>query len=251
MTYAENFFVERRNTARESAKAMVPWVRELVRPDSIVDVGCGTGSWLAEFRAHGLADVVGLDGDWVPREKLEIPPECFRAHDLCQPPKLGRTFDLVVSLEVGEHLPRERADAFVDTLVTLGPLIFFSAAVPAQGGTGHVNEQWPEFWISRFKQRGYRCFDCVRGRFWNDQRVAFWYAQNVFFFVAEAHVEDYPALAEAQRNHTLAGAAVVHPEMLVRKVNELSDPNSYSLRKFLRVFPRLLKRAVVSRMGRA
>ena len=55
-------------------------------------------------------------------------------------------FDLVVSLEVAEHLPKECADIFVDSLVRLGPIILFSAAIPQAGGTCHINEQWPEYW---------------------------------------------------------------------------------------------------------
>jgi len=250
MTYATEFFTDRKNTARESASAVVPWVLDLVKPKSVVDVGCGTGSWLAEFRAQGVGELLGLDGDWVPRDGLEIPTEYFQPHDLCKMSDLGRKFDLVISLEVAEHLSCDHANKFVDTLVGLGPLVLFSAAVPAQGGTGHINEQWPEFWIEHFKHRGYRCVDCVRGRFWKDERVAFWYSQNAFFFVAEAHIADYPKLLDAMLNYPLAGMAVVHPQMFARKLCELTDPNSYSLRRFLRAFPRLLKRAVLLRLGR-
>lgn len=65
--------------------------------------------------------------------------------DLTQPLSLGRKFDLCVSMEVAEHLPPSRADSFVADLVGLAPVVLFSAAVPEQGGTNHLNEQWPDY----------------------------------------------------------------------------------------------------------
>src|SRR5262249_37347034 len=83
--------------ARRSARVVLPLVLEFVRPRSVIDVGCGLGTWLAVFREHGVADVWGVDGDYVDRERLEIPAGRFLAHDLSQPLPLGRSFALVVS----------------------------------------------------------------------------------------------------------------------------------------------------------
>jgi 2-polyprenyl-3-methyl-5-hydroxy-6-metoxy-1,4-benzoquinol methylase len=65
---------------------------------------------------------------------------------LIQPLDLEKEFDLVVSLEVAEHLPASAADQFVNTLVKHGKKILFSAAIPGQGGQDHLNEQWPDYW---------------------------------------------------------------------------------------------------------
>ena len=67
---------------------------------------------------------------------------------------MNRKFDLVLSLEVAEHLPSECAEAFVESLVNLGPVILFSAAIPYQGGENHVNEQWPEYWVGVLSGEG-------------------------------------------------------------------------------------------------
>ena len=61
--------------------------------------------------------------------------------NLANPVDLGRKFDLVQSLEVGEHLPKSAADTFVETLVKHGDVVLFSAASVGQGGHDHINEQ--------------------------------------------------------------------------------------------------------------
>ena len=71
-------------------------------------------------------------------------------------------------LEVAEHIPPECADIFVESLTWgLAPVIMFSAAVPGQGGTLHLNEQWPAYWASKFAQHGYVLIDCLRPQLWD------------------------------------------------------------------------------------
>ena len=106
---------------RRSAEAVVPLVLELVPAQSVVDLGSGVGTWLAAFAARGIEDYLGIDGDWVPVDKLEIPRDRFRTSPLDRAFSLDRTFDLAVSLEVGEHLPEHAADALVESLARLAP----------------------------------------------------------------------------------------------------------------------------------
>jgi SAM-dependent methyltransferase len=240
MSYTDQFYEARAQTAQGSAQQIVPWVVKLIKPESVVDVGCGTGSWLSVFMQHGINDVLGIDGHWVPRDRLEIPADTFSPNDLSGPIHCTRKFDLVVSLEVAEHLPNTQADEFVQTLTRLGPLILFSAAHPRQGGVGHVNEQWPGYWIERFRQHGYDCIDCIRGKFWLNESVAPWYPQNMFFFVDNGRLQDYGSLIEAEKKFSLAGMPVIHPRQYFNKINELSDPTNYSIRKFMRVMPKLM-----------
>ena len=210
--YTRAFFAQQRAGSRASAETVVPLVLELFgRPASVVDVGCGTGTWLAAFREHGIEDVLGIDGSYVDRSTLELPPERFLARDLGRPFDVGRRFDLVLSLEVAEHLPEERAAAFVETLARLGKLVLFSAAIPGQGGTHHVNEQWPAYWAELFAAQGFVHVDCLRRRLWHDENVAFWYAQNLLVYVAGAELQRYERLARLHDPSERAPAALVHP----------------------------------------
>lgn len=105
------------------------------------------------------------------KKKLEIPEERFLSFELNNPFRIDRQFDLVISLEVAEHLPKECAATFVDSLTRLGPVILFSAAIPFQGGTDHINEQWLDYWAKYFQEKGYVAIDCIRKRIWQNDKV--------------------------------------------------------------------------------
>src|SRR6202022_1127194 len=149
------FFEGLGRESRLAASAVVPFLIDLLQPRSVVDVGCGTGEWLAIFRQHGVEDVLGIDGDWIPSDQLRIPASQFQRMDLRQGIQTGRTFDLAVCVEVPEHLPDGAGDALIAGLTRLAPVTLFSAAIPQQGGTGHVNEQWPTYWLERFAKHEY------------------------------------------------------------------------------------------------
>ena len=159
---------------------------ELLRPSSVVDVGCGQGEWLAAFAELGVAEYHGVDGAYVADDQLLIPRERFTRHDLTQPLTLGRRFDVALSLEVGEHLPARAAAEFVRGLIALAPAVVFSAAVPGQGGVHHVNEQWPWYWKELFARYGYVQLDPFRQRLWKNPDVVVYYQHNLFLYVDPA-----------------------------------------------------------------
>ncbi len=214
--YSKSFFTFLAPGSRGSAQVVVPLVLQFVNARSVVDVGCGVGAWLSVFRANGVEDVLGLDGDYVPREQLEIPVEQFRPADLSQPLHLERRFDLAMSVEVAEHLPPSTSEAFVASLVSLADVVMFSAAIPRQGGSDHINEHWQSWWAARFAEHGYVPVDCVRRRIWSNPVVEWWYAQNILLYVAEARLADKPQL---QREYELMGTgqlSIVHPARYVK-----------------------------------
>lgn len=210
-TYSSAFYDGQSTGSRRSALETIPLLQGFVPVASVLDVGCGVGTWLAAFRERGVTDLVGLDGAYVERDNLQIPVESFIPCDLTSPPELGRTFDLVTSLEVAEHLPAAAADGFVRYLTSFSPVVMFSAAVPGQGGKHHVNEQWPDYWASRFEHHGFTVVDCLRPLLWNNPDVEWWYAQNTFLFVRNEALPQYPALSEAARRTDRERLAVVHP----------------------------------------
>jgi SAM-dependent methyltransferase len=184
--------------SRRSAEIIVPVLLEYVQPTSVVDVGCGGCDWLRVFLDHGVSSVLGLDGDYVDPSRIAIPKECFRAVDLSYPFEVPGTFDLAVSVEVGEHLPGRAARPLVRALSAAAPVVLFSAAVPGQGGRSHMNEQWPSYWRNLFAEYGYTRLDPIRPRIWRDTRIAWWYRQNLFLFASAAAIAHAPALqAEA------------------------------------------------------
>jgi SAM-dependent methyltransferase len=212
--YNANFFRELEQT-RSSAREILPTVLELLTPASVIDIGCGTGHWLAAAAEFGISDVLGVDGEWALKAKLEIPREKFLVHDLSTPLNINRKFDLALALEVAEHLPASQAPDFVQTLCKLSDKVLFSGAIPGQGGRHHVNEQWPAYWADRFADCGFDCHDVLRPRIWENPRVLWYYAQNCLIFA---------------RPGLVAGAAtkqplpLVHPELWLAQVERLNSP---------------------------
>lgn len=181
--------------AEQSAVIVLDALRDWAQFESVLDVGCGAGHWATVAASLGL-EVVGVDGPHLESEQFRFP---FVAHDLTEPLDLGRRFDLVVSMEVAEHLPESAADTFVDSLTRHAPLVLFSAAIPGQRGRRHVNEQWPEYWADKFGRRGYDAYDIIRPRVWREESVLWWYAQNAVVY----------------SSMPIAGAAATTPQSLI------------------------------------
>jgi SAM-dependent methyltransferase len=209
------FFNTLRPKAQSSAAIVAPLVVDLIAPKRVIDVGCGTGSWRRAFAALGC-DVWGVDGTHVPQELLEIPPARFMVRDLALPLAFADTWDLAVSLEVAEHLEPSSAEIFARGLAQLAPALLFSAAIPNQGGTHHVNEQWPTYWVDLFSQYDMLPIDCIRPVIWDDPRVAWWYAQNTLLFVKHAHLLDYPKLPHAPKEKKPRIPSLVHPHLYMK-----------------------------------
>jgi Methyltransferase domain len=191
--YDDRFFDYVERGARRSARHVIPFLREHLHVSSVVDIGCGRGVWVDEWRRSGVQDVLGVDGDYVSADRLVIPKECFAAVDLAKPIHLGRRFDLVQSLEVAEHIPASKAEIFIDSLVAHGDVILFSAAVPGQGGEFHINEQPYEYWRRKFGIRGFEVIDCLRTNIIHIRAIEPWYRYNTFLYVHQTALERIPA----------------------------------------------------------
>ena len=166
----------------QSATQVVPLIMKLTRPSSVLDVGCGIGTWLKVFSDNGINDLMGIDGDYVDRDLLfkYIEAKNFLPKNLSKPFDLGRKFDLAISLEVAEHLPESSADSFVASLAAHSDTIIFSSAIPGQDGQNHLNEQWPVYWQKKFSELGYQFYDVIRPWIWYNEKVQWWYRQNMF-----------------------------------------------------------------------
>ena len=199
-----------------SAREIVPIVLEVIRPASVIDVGCGEGNWLAVFREYGIGDIFGVDLHYR-AELLRIPNDRFTVHDLTEPLRLNRTFELVVCLEVAEHLPQSCAFPLIESLTNLGPVVLFSAAIPFQGGTGHMNEQWLDYWANLFRQRGYQPIDYIRPKIWDNERILLWYVQNILMFAREDYIASNRALRSAYETPARYPLSLVHPRVYLGK----------------------------------
>ena len=266
--YDDGFFEYLRQKSRNSAQEIVPLVCRLVEPKSVVDIGCGTATWLAVFQEHGVENVFGVDGDYVNRAKLEIPLEKFYPFDLTKPLALNKEFDLAMSLEVAEHLPAEAADTFVNSLTSLSPIIMFSAAIPAQGGVDHINEQWQNYWVEKFASQNYEVIDYLRQQVWQNDNINYWYAQNILLFVERQYLANSTELNKLWQETRSWQPNLVHPDKYLELVanyeqeyqaaqwyaaqiedyKAAAELKNISLKKVLLALPALFKQALFRRL---
>lgn len=194
-SYDDKFMSYADRSSRHSARVVSNLLYQALKIESVLDIGCARGTWLSAWREQGAKHIFGVDGSYVSTDDLAIPRECFLATDLAKPIDLQRTFDLVQSLEVAEHISAASADVFVENLVRHSSgIILFSAAPPGQGGEFHVNEQPYEYWRKKLRAHGFDAFDYVRPLIANDKAVSFWYRYNTLLYV---RVDRVPVLPES------------------------------------------------------
>jgi SAM-dependent methyltransferase len=194
---------ERNRHTTEGAAIALSRILGIDVPTSLLDVGCGTGTWLRAAVDLGVKEVFGVDGVLVAQERLHVEQDRIKHLDLSMPFDLGRRFDVALCLEVAEHLPEVSSEGLISSIVAHSDSVLFSAACPGQPGQHHVNCQWPAYWQSLFNKRGFVCDDSIRWKIWNDSRVEVWYRQNIF----SAHRDRANAGREPQLK------AVIHPEL--------------------------------------
>ncbi len=191
-------------------------IYSLIQPKSVLDVGCGIGTWLKVFKELGVEEVFGIDGYYVNRtllEKFVDPIKEFQNVDLRNSFNLSRKFDLTLCLEVGEHLPDKSACVLIESICKHSDIVVFSAAIPHQGGQFHLNEQYPKYWENLFDNFGFKCYDLIRPEIWENEHVDYWYRQNIFIAVNENSTFSV--------NMKKGINSLIIPELFERKISEL------------------------------
>lgn len=241
--YTEEFYAGQQSGSLSSAQKILPLVNELFHPESVIDIGCGVGYWLKVWQDLGVQDIRGVEGPYVTADMLKVDKQFVSFQDLKEPLNINRRFGLAMSLEVAEHLPSSHARQFIEQLTSLSDIVLFSAAIPGQEGTYHINEQQPEYWAAYFKEFGYVPVDYIRPKVWGDDRnVEWWYQQNVLLYIKEHKVGTYPALAEDLRRTNAQYLLRVHPWLWHYKLQHIQKTRTvvgftrwklYPLKKFV------------------
>ena len=227
--YKDAMYRDRDSTTRASAERIVSVLLDIFLDiSSVLDIGCGTGTFLSIFEQRGINDVLGVEGPWVKDEYLEINgAKLIRVNLVKQFPVINRKFDIALCLEVGEHLPETFSRSLVDFLCEKSDLVLFSAAIPHQGGEGHINEQWQSYWVELFMINGFELNDCIRPIIWDDNEIMYWYRQNMLIFEKRRGGD----------NSTLRNMShlinLVHPQSYLKKISKPTSLQSRLLRKLL------------------
>ncbi|HED7606382.1 TPA: class I SAM-dependent methyltransferase [Campylobacter coli] len=232
------------NSAKEMLNQILPLLPKI---NSVADVGCGVGTWLKTWQdKNNEIKILGIDGNSVDEKLFYIDKKNYKQTNLTSNYKdilkqldlidgsRYKPFDLVQSLEVAEHLEEKYARNFIQLLTSLSDIVLFSAAIPHQGGTDHFNEQPPVYWADIFKEFDYVCFDILREKIWNNEKIAFWYRQNTMLY---AHKSKSYIFENLGFKPTQSPLHLVRPEymnFLNKLQNELN--NEKSKKSILNIF---------------
>ncbi len=183
--YDKAFYDHSDQKAVNSAPAITKTIILYFNPSTVIDVGCGCGALLQCLKKHSIK-VEGLEYAEAGLDICRMRGLNVKKFDLendiydCE-----KQYDLVVSMEVAEHLAESCADRYVDLLCGLSNNILITAAEPGYGGTNHVNEQPHEYWIDKLDSKGYTFDKALSIKLrsdWKRSNVAWCYYQSAMFF---------------------------------------------------------------------
>ena len=221
--YDENFYRSIKDSSYLSALNIAPIVIDLIHPKTMVDIGCGVGTWTRAFRDLGV-DAYGVDGDYVDKSQLMIDEKFFLPWNLENRFDLTQKFDLAITIEVAEHLTPARAETFVEDLTKSSDVILFSAAISGQGGTNHINEQFQDYWKKIFEKYGFVAIDYLRPKIWNNDRIGVYHRQNIFFYVRLSELFKYPRLMKYYLDHQEDQIMnIVHPVLFIMRTQQFNN----------------------------
>ena len=188
--YTEGFFGWDNNAPQQKvlAQYFVPRIVERFKPKYVLDVGCGTGQWLDEYRKYSVL-AKGIEGSG--NAFIEMSEETKKnvlKWDLRDKIKEeDYSIDFVQSFEVAEHIEQEYADIFIHHLVKDDPaVILLTAASPGQAGHQHVNCKNREYWEVKMKNNGYLFEQDLLNEIkeWKQPKECpRWWPQNLMVFV--------------------------------------------------------------------
>tara|TARA_Y100000034_G_C6794219_1_gene355829 strand:- start:294 stop:857 length:564 start_codon:yes stop_codon:yes gene_type:complete len=160
----------------EALKAVV------AEQETLVDFGCGDASYSKAIAETGIK-VEAYDGN--PNAK-EVSGGFASTLDLSEPFDLKKKFDVVMCLEVAEHLPKEYEDILIDNLLKhVNGYLIISWAIPGQGGVGHFNEQPNEYVRELFTKKGFTELVEVQQFLRNSVTWCGWFRNTTFVFYKE------------------------------------------------------------------
>ena len=202
--YNTDFFKNISDSSVKGAGIVLPYLFQFYKPNSVIDIGCGTGAWLRTSKELGVNIIHGVDINEEDENNLFVPRDVIDIFDFSNLSSQNEIvtherYDLAISLEVAEHLDRQNAIPFIKYLTSYSDIVLFSAALPFQIGTHHVNCQPARYWADLFKKEGYTCVDLIRRKLMFDPKMSnsdWWYGQNSFLYIHNTKKELLDALHE-------------------------------------------------------
>jgi len=214
--YDDVFFGDAYDTSYRSALEMLGALNDTISYQTVIDIGAGVGAW-SRAAIELNKTVLSIDGNWVQEipGKFELLKYSFQ--NLNEPINTDSIYDLAICVEVAEHLLPVRSEDLISDLCGLAPVVMFGAALPRQGGAGHINCRPHSFWINLFTENNYKAIDFFRPEFWYDGKVGPWYSQNTYLFVKNERASEFSNF------NTPSLVDVYHPKIVLDSPMCLED----------------------------
>ena len=203
--YSEDWFANRKEGAwYQDIRHFCEIAWEQFNPTSVADVGCGPGIYLKCFRELGSEATLGLEGSTNALRQATVPDIIL--HDLREPFRHSQQYDLVLCIEVAEHIHSKYSAVLVGTIAGLckpGGHVIFTAAPPGQGGIHHINLQPKTYWIDRFLSMGLSYSKELSEQLSNrlSFKVLSWIRDNLMIFVKSSTSHEHEAIGISHHNH--------------------------------------------------
>lgn len=210
--YDEIYYKKHEKGSYCSAISILEYILSFYNFNSLVDLGCGMGTWCKAALDLGVKDILGIDQHEYEQQYMLISKKDYKKIDLKNRLESFGTFDIAISVEVAEHIDASYAESFIRNVCLQSNVVLFSAALPFQGGTGHVNEKQCSYWKHQFNTYGYEIIDCIRPHFWDNEKIEIWYRNNCVLFVKNHLYSEF--IRKIPRD--MQPLDIIHPEMLER-----------------------------------
>lgn len=210
--YNEYYYKKHQNGSYQSALVILNYIKSFLQVQSIIDLGCGMGTWGKATGFIDNVDYLGVDQHFYDSQYMLIAESNYLQFDLRNDFKLNKKFDLAISVEVAEHIESQHELTFINNLCNCSNIVLFSAAIPNQGGTGHINERPCSYWCKLFTKYGYIAVDCIRPFCWDNMDVEIWYRNNCILYIKN---DLYKTLLSNIPDIRFP-IDIIHPQMLSR-----------------------------------
>jgi cyclopropane fatty-acyl-phospholipid synthase-like methyltransferase len=187
--YNDEFFEWHLKYARNYSIVTMDWLLEFMPFDSVVDFGCGIGSYLESAHNKSVSKIKGYDigGDFAKKYTPECVQEYIEYLD-CTAPMQTDKYDCVISFETAEHIEPSGTDQFSSNLVNAvdeNGYLFFTGAPEGQDGCGHINCRSKYFWMKKFMSLGLEWDSfttLVVSKKWNELGAPNYISENLLVF---------------------------------------------------------------------
>jgi len=156
--YDDDFFAWHKKNAEGYSLITGAKLFKHYKPESVVDFGCGIGSYLQAAMGAGVKKIKGYEiGGEHSRKYVNKDIQKFIEFntDITRMINSGEKYDISICIEVAEHIEPSGSAQLVNNIAAhTNKFCVWTAAPKGQDGCGHINGNTKNYWLDLFKENG-------------------------------------------------------------------------------------------------